>query len=593
MQSEDESGSAAAAAAGLGKARRFPSRRAVAPLAAAMTPPIAETGVPAAAHGALPARLAEAGALAPPIVLFLVSLLVYKAARRLLLTAVGLDQEHAFALVVAACLGAAVFVGVRYAAFPRLLRVVLRGIGIVVLVQVLFDAFAPVPPLPNILFGDGPFTLYYRWGAALGVAAGLASLWRPSFLVPLFFFYVGFRHLIGQATGIAVVETDYLNFLDTGIFAIIGGLIVVTATSPWGMERIPGLRALVGEQDPAVLRRRACALVWACVVGAHLGNYFLSGVAKIEAGGDAPLTWWFHNPTQTSIVIGLERGDNPLALWPWAVQMVWDAISRFGLVFNSFVFLAQILAPLAVLSVRALMVFTLLFDMFHVGVYLTLGALFHFWILMNLIIYISAWRMREIELTPAMKVVGVLAVLFGHYGFYTNTLGWLDGAKLASPSFVAVTRDGRSVPVPQVYWGIASYSIAQGWMYVPDGHFSFRIGGNNLDPVSWHDATTCGPAIAATQDTGVSIAAVERLVRTTHALMTEHPAIKALNLYYFYPHHMVTHPWLFTEFNRLSIDDIVGYRYVVESVCLSLRDGHLVRDVRKRTEVPIDVRGGT
>ncbi len=29
-------------------------------------------------------------------------------------------------------------------------------------------ATCDLAPLPNILFGDGPFTLYYRWGAALG-----------------------------------------------------------------------------------------------------------------------------------------------------------------------------------------------------------------------------------------------------------------------------------------------------------------------------------------------------------------------------------------------------------------------------------------
>ena len=549
---------------------------------------MSEAIAPRSGGSARAARLLEWGA-APPILLFLFALLVYKAGRRLLLTTVSLPQEYAFALVVAACIGAAAVVWVRYSEFPRLLRIVLRGIGIVVLVQVLFDAFAPVPPLPNILFGDSPFALLYRWGAVIAIAAGAIAMLRPSFLLPLFFYYVAFRFLIGQATGIAIVETDYLNFLDTGIFGIIGGLIAVTATTPWALRNIPGMRALAGESGPEVLRRRACGLVWACIVGAHLGNYFLSGVAKINAGGDMPLTWWLQNPTQTSIVIGLERGDNPLALWPWAVQAVWDAISGYKIIFNSFVFLAQLFAPLAMLSLPALMFFTLLFDMFHIGVYLTLGALFHFWILMNLIIYISAWKMQRSELTASMRVVGVLAVLFGHYAFYTNELGWLDGAKLASPSFVAETRDGRLVPVPQVYWGIASYSIAQGWMYIPDGHFSFRIGGNNLNPEAWADATSCGPAIAESQDTGVAMQAVERLVRTAHQLMTENPAIKAYNLYYWYPHHMVAHPWLFTEFNNLRIDDIVGYRYIVESVCLTLRDGHLRRDVKKRTEVPIRV----
>jgi hypothetical protein len=38
--------------------------------------------------------------------------------------------------------------------FPRLLRVLVHGIGIVVLAQVLFDAFGPVPPAPNVILGE-------------------------------------------------------------------------------------------------------------------------------------------------------------------------------------------------------------------------------------------------------------------------------------------------------------------------------------------------------------------------------------------------------------------------------------------------------
>jgi len=83
---------------------------------------------------------------------------------------------------------------------------------------------------------------------------------------------------------------------------------------------------------------------------------------------------------------------------------------------------------------------------------------------------------------------------------------------------------------------------------------------------------------------------MERLVRNTHEFMVRHPSIKNDNLYYFYPHHMQPNPWMFREFNRLRIEDIVGYKYVVESVCLSLKDGQLQRDVRKRDEFTYDVR---
>jgi hypothetical protein len=71
--------------------------------------------------------------------------------------------------------------------------------------------------------------------------------------------------------------------------------------------------------------------------------------------------------------------------------------------------------------------------------------------------------------------------------------------------------------------------------------------------------------------------------------MRRHPIIKNDNLYYFYPHHMLPNPWVFTEFNRLGIEDIVAYKYEVDSVCLSLEDGRLVRDVKRASDFYIDL----
>ena len=48
--------------------------------------------------------------------------------------------------------------------------------------------------------------------------------------------------------------------------------------------------------------------------------------------------------------------------------------------------------------------------------------------------------------------------------------------------------------------------------------------------------------------------------------MRLHPLVKAFNLYYLYPHHMVPNPLMFRSFNNLRIEDIVRYHYVVESV---------------------------
>jgi hypothetical protein len=525
------------------------------------------------------------------VVLLCLSLLVYKIAHRALYEVghYGSDIE-AFGIVAVSFAAACLFAAVHYASVPWLLRVILRGIGAFILVQVLFDAFGAVAPPPNILFGvDAPHALFFRYAALLAVLAGVASLWRPAFVLPLLFYYVMFRMRIGAIDGVSIVETDYLSLLDTGSFAAEGALLTVLVTSEWASERLPWLRRALGDVDRLKLRDAAAGLIWAVLVGGHLGNYFYSAITKLQAGWPAPWTWVVSNPTQTAIVIGLDRGDNPMATFPWLVQHTWDAIRNNALLFNIFVIGTQLASVIACVRVRTLAIICLLFDIFHIGVYLTLGALFHFWIVMNLIIYTSALRLREEEFTPLMKACCIAATLFGSYFFYTNYLGWLDSGKVVSTNFVAETRDGREVPVPSGYFGIYSYSIAQAKMFIPDDSFRRRIAGNNHNLEEWHDAISCGPEILHAQSSDVSLAQVLGFIRRTDSFMRDHPYIKEYNLYYFYPQHMLPNPFVFTDFNRLKIDDIVAYKYVVDSVCLSLNNGKLVRDVRKRNEYEVRI----
>ena len=251
----------------------------------------------------------------------------------------------------------------------------------------------------------------------------------------------------------------------------------------------------------AVLRQKTASLIWAVVVGAHLGNYFCSGVAKLRrAAGALDLAARQPDPDGDRHRAGTWR--QPAGHLPDAVAVQLGHDLQFALAFNFFVLGAQLLSPLAILRVRWLLFFTLLFDIFHIGVYLTLGALFHFWIAVNLIVYASAWRLKDNDITPMMKVACIAATLFGHTIFYTNFLGWLDAAKLASPQFYAVTKDGHEVWMPPAYFGIYSYSIAHTALYVPDGHFPHRIGGNSHNLDEWRDASSCSPATHGSQEVG-------------------------------------------------------------------------------------------
>src|SRR5262249_40842210 len=151
---------------------------------------------------------------------------------------------------------------------------------------------------------------------------------------------------------------------------------------------------------------------------------------------------------------------------------------------------------------------------------------FFFWIAVNLLVYVSATRIPDKALTNQAKAVGLIAVLAAHVVFYTSHLGWLDAAQLASPSLYAETRDGRTVPVPSVYWGIMSYSIAQTAMYIPDDHFPMRLGGNTYNRADWTAAQTCGGATVHGQATGVSLDTVRDMVRQHDAAVRLHPAVK-------------------------------------------------------------------
>jgi hypothetical protein len=526
-----------------------------------------------------------------PLLILLISIIGFALSRRFM-THLGRSSDlHSSIAVIVAFAAAVGFRRVRYQDMSAALRITVRCIGIFVLIQVAFDAFGPFAGPPNILFGGQGSALYFRYVAVLGMAAAIAALWRPSFLAPLFLYYVGWRELIGTVSGIHVVDTDYLGMIDVGYFSTIGVFITIYATSPWIVSRFSFVRPLLlGPETKEAFRTWTFDLIWACAVGAHLGSYFWSGMAKIRVSGDNPLTWVLHNPTQIAMVLGLERGDNPLATWPSVLQWVWDGIIAAQPFLNIFVFATQLLTPLAGISIPILSAFCLLFDAFHIGVYLTLGALFFFWIGMNLVIVAAAATYVRNGFSLAMTVVMGLTTVFGHYFFYTNYLGWLDTGQLDSPQFYAITRDNREIEVPSNYFGIYSYTIAQAAMYIPEGHFPFRLAGNALDPKTWAAGRACAPETLGEQDTGVSLDAVKQMVINTDRLMREYPAVKNENLYYFYPHHMLPNPWVFTDFNDLSIDDIVAYEYVLDSVCLTVKDGRLARDVHKHSVFRIDLK---
>ena len=75
-----------------------------------------------------------------------------------------------------------------------------------------------------------------------------------------------------------------------------------------------------------------------------------------------------------------------------------------------------------------------------------------------------------------------------------------------------------------------------------------------------------------------------------HDKMLGREAAAGRGSWYFHAHHHPSNPFLYDEFNALSLKNVIGYNLVLESVCLSMKDGHVEKKVLARTEEFYDVR---
>jgi len=57
--------------------------------------------------------------------------------------------------------------------------------------------------------------------------------------------------------------------------------------------------------------------------------------------------------------------------------------------------------------------------------------------------------------------------------------------------------------------------------------------------------------------------------------------------YHLYPHHHYSMPVRYKGFEALNLENIAGYRYNVETVCLDWQDGAFKRDVLVSTKTDI------
>jgi len=526
-----------------------------------------------------PAADAPGLRLAPVLAFLLAALLAFHLLR-LGTVAVATEAPEfiaAWCAVIGLATGAFVFAP--YALLPDVLRRFLRA-GTIFLI--LYFAIEPFD-IPHAALEPGHPALAFHGSARwVGLALAIVGLRIPVVVFASAMVLWMTRELQTAITGFYFSTLDIRNVAEVIALAALGASLLAAAA------RRPRLAEAIDLDAPAM--RQAAIVILAVGIGGHLGNYFYSAIAKLSLDG-GPLSWLLENRLYEGMIGGVEKRTMPFMASPAATQVVHDAMKFLNapMVWGSF--LAQFAAIIAPWRRTWMMALTVLYDLFHIIVYVTFGLLFWKWIALNTIIVVTLARMNDADWRRYARIPCLVFVLIGSIFFRTATLAWYDAPGFISVYFVAETTDGKRYRVPTAYWGSSSYQVSQGRMYVPENadHFNFNIWGSVLAHDDLMDARACEAPFREAPDPARygPVEIVRNFVAARHEQVLERVNEEGRFNYYLLPHHHMPAPFVDDPFYAVDKREIASYIYVLESVCLGLEDGELRRRVIARDEIPV------
>ena len=404
----------------------------------------------------------------------------------------------------------------------------------------------------------------------MAFASAVMALWRPAFaLLPIL--YTTWRKAVDiESTGIDVSPTDYMPVLEVGWILLVAFLSI-------------RLVQIVRVLEPG---QKSTLYLWTLIaaIGAHFGNYFYSGVAKLLLDGGAS-SWVLENNTANIMLASWQAGFLPIAAWPAFAQGVSEVVQDHVVVINTLVLAGQLLSVLFIAKPALIIALTVFYDLMHLTIYALSGIFFWKWIILNLLIIGAVSKLPLQRFDLPTKVIGVSFTLIGWMFFFTARLGWYDTASLKDIYVEAVDKRGRVFRVPSNYYLNSSLTFTQGRL-LPywDGHFS---GVDSLGSTKSYSQMKrlgrCDPELVP-RERALDFSSLEGFVLRHHEWGIHHADASGLVHYDRFPHHVWSNPWLFEEFAQLDKREVAGFRVVVESKCLTWKDGRLSQQVVSRDQ---------
>lgn len=447
---------------------------------------------------------------------------------------------------------------------------------------VFYFAIEPFTMPRPALDPSNPAILFHTHARWFGLALGVLGLWRPGFVAGGALVLFLLRDLNQTVTGFYFSTLDIRNVAEVVVWISVGACLLAATV------RQAGLRESLGLDAPTA--RRLGLFILAVGIGAHLGNYFWSALAKLALDG-GPTSWLTGNDMRGHILGSIEKRVLPYYFSPAVTQAVWDAMGHLTVPLQFLSFSLQAFALAAPWKRRWLMLTTVGFDLFHLGIFAMLGLFFFKWICLNAIILVALTAVRDEEWTKPVARLCIATVILGAAFFKTAMLAWYDSGNFVSPYFVAEMQDGRRLRVPSGFFASASYQVSQAQLYIPEGsrHFTSYHFGSTRHFRDFEEQERCvlperpRPAPASFGPLDL----LGRFVGQAHAIALARADAEGRFDWRWYPHHHVPWPFVAEPFEDADIRQVKRYIYVLESICQTMKGGRVERRVLLHQEWPV------
>lgn len=372
--------------------------------------------------------------------------------------------------------------------------------------------------------------------------------------------------------GITKTKTDWLPVLEVSIYFISSIIILSFLKKQKYFTNVKNLFKKIESKD----------FLFAGLA-VHFSNYFFSSIKKVALGENL-LSWILENQTQNLIAsrIYLNLRDFYF-LDTLSFSSIYDLYSENYILLNATVVITQFLCLLCFFSRKLSLSLLIIYDFFHLMVYIVADIIFYKWILFNIAFFLL---LKKISLPHKnKKIFFTLLILIAPHFFFVVKLGWFDLDYGHKVDVFAVTKEEK-ILVPNNYFLGSSF------------FFKAKI------PKIYNDNVEVGGLFSKTftkkseryklcKDIGYKKndnyeETRKKFINTIRKIHNYHLKYPNIN-YNLYPHHIYSLK-RDKKFENLDKKKIRYYLFTYEAVCdLSLKKNKITYNILKQETIKVDL----